>query len=64
MKVFIGQTLNENETNFNRHIRRVRQIFERVIGVLKVRFRRISSERHLRYMPTKAIRIDYINVPY
>lgn len=43
MKVFIGQNLNEDETNFNRHIRRVRQIVERVIGVLKVRFRCISS---------------------
>lgn len=57
MKVFSGRNLNERERNFNLHIRRVRQIVERVIGVLKMRFRCISSERLLRYMPTKASQI-------
>lgn len=59
MKVFSGQNLDENHINFNRHIRGVRQIVERVIGILKIRFRCILSERSLRYMPTKASRIIY-----
>lgn len=54
MKVFDGNNLNLMEQNFNRALKGVRQIIERSIGVLKVRFRCIMGERKLRYMPTKA----------
>lgn len=59
MKVFAGDNLRDHERNFNRHVRRTRQIIERTIGVLKSRFRCISSECPLRYQPTKACRIVY-----
>lgn len=54
---------NENmpayERRYNRRIRSVRSLVERVIGVLKTRFRCIMGERPLRYHPTKVSKIIY-----
>lgn len=60
MKVFPpNENMDEPQRNFNLIIRETRQIVERVIGVLKGRFRCISSERPLRYKPIKVGRIIY-----
>lgn len=48
MKAFDGANLNPLQQNFNRQLRGVRQIVERSIGLLKVRFRCIMGERKLR----------------
>lgn len=59
MKIIQNNVLTEAETNFNNRLKTVRQLIERVIGVLKMRFRCIMSERQLRYSPTKVGRIVY-----
>lgn len=60
MKV-IPNNLNmrNEERQFNRNVRSVRGIVERVIGVLKMRFRCILGERQLRYNETKVGKIVY-----
>lgn len=59
MNVIQGNNLNAAERNFNNAIRSIRQIIERVIGVLKIRFRCILGERQLRYHQTKSSNIIY-----
>lgn len=59
MKIFEGNNLSEAQQNFNNCLCGVRQIIERCIGLLKVRFRSILGERKLRYNPTKVGRIIY-----
>lgn len=59
MKIIQSDALTEAETNFNNRLKNVRQLIERVIGVLKMRFRCIMSERQLRYTPNKVGRIIY-----
>lgn len=59
MKIFDANNLNLMEQNFNHELKKVRQIIERSIGVLKVRFRCIMGERKLRYMPTKVGKFVY-----
>lgn len=59
MKLFEGNNLTANQENFNRVICSVRQIIERCIGLLKVRFRCILGERVLRYSPSKVGIITY-----
>lgn len=59
MKAFDGANLNPLQQNFNRQLRGVRQIVERSIGLLKVRFRCIMGERKLRYMPKKVGKFIY-----
>lgn len=44
---------------FNKKLCSIRQIVERCIGLLKVRFRCIMGERKLRYRPTKVGKITY-----
>lgn len=53
MKKFENDDLNDEQRNFNRRILQTRQIVERSIGVLKMRWRCILGERKLRYSPTK-----------
>lgn len=53
MKVFDGHNLSDEKEYFNRELCAARQIIERCIGLLKVRFRCIMGERKLRYKPTK-----------
>lgn len=59
MNVFQGNDLTQPQRNFNFHTRTIRQLVERTIGVLKMRFRCINGERALRYRPTKASKIVY-----
>lgn len=59
LKIFDGNNLSEAQENFNRELCSIRQIIERCIGLLKVRFRCILGERKLRYSPTKVGRIIY-----
>lgn len=51
--------MSEAQKDFNSRLCSVRQIIERCIGLLKVRFRCILGERKLRYSPTKVGRIIY-----
>lgn len=53
MKVFQDPNAQNGEAVYNRKIREVRQIIERVIGILKMRFRCLNIERVPRYAPTK-----------
>lgn len=57
MNVVQGNDLPAAERHFNRDIRSIRQIIERVIGILKMRFRCILGERQLRYHQTKSAKI-------
>lgn len=50
---------NEQERCFNMKLIKIRSIIERCIGILKARFRCISSERPLKYMPDRAANIVY-----
>lgn len=59
MKIFEGGNLSEAQEDYNRKLCSVRQIIERCIGLLKVRFRCILGERKLRYNPTKVGSIIY-----
>lgn len=59
MKIFDGRNLTEAQEIFNRELCGIRQIIERCIGLLKVRFRCILGERKLRYSPTKVGKIIY-----
>lgn len=59
MKIFDGNNLTLPQQNFNRELCAVRQIIERCIGLLKVRFRCIMGERKLRYMPRKVGKFVY-----
>lgn len=59
MKIFDGNNLNSVQENFNTKLCGVRQLIERCIGLLKVRFRCILGERKLRYKPTKVGKIIY-----
>lgn len=51
--------MRNEERQFNRNVRSTRGIIERVIGVLKMRFRCILGERQLRYNETKVGEIVY-----
>lgn len=59
MKIVEGNNLSQSQEEFNQKLCSVRQIIERTIGLLKVRFRCIMGERKLRYTPTKVGRIIY-----
>lgn len=59
MKIFDGNNLTEAQENFNVSLCAIRQLIERCIGLLKVRFRCILGERKLRYNPTKVGKIIY-----
>lgn len=59
MRRYNGANLNDAQRNFNRRLVSARQIIERCIGVLKMRFRCILGERKLRYSPTKVGQIIY-----
>lgn len=52
MKVFQEPNRQNGEDVYNRKIREIRQIIERVIGLLKMRFRCLNKERVARYYPT------------
>lgn len=51
--------LTNEERAFNRRICSIRSLIERVIGVLKIRFRCLLGERQLRYNQTKVGQIVY-----
>lgn len=51
--------MTDAEAEYNRLMLRVRNLIERCIGVLKLRFRCILGERKLRYHPTRAALIFY-----
>ncbi|XP_055319316.1 putative nuclease HARBI1 [Sitodiplosis mosellana] len=53
MKIFDGNNLSAEQEHFNHELCAIRQIVERTIGLLKVRFRCILGDRKLRYKPTK-----------
>lgn len=59
MKIFEGNNLSQEQENFNNELCGVRQLIERCIGLVKVRWRCILGERQLRYNPTKVGRIIY-----
>lgn len=59
MKIVPGDNLTAAEMNYNEIILSVRHLIERVIGLLKVRFRCTLGERKLRYHQTKASKIIY-----
>lgn len=59
MVVFGGQNLDQDQIHFNIRLQKARNIVERTIGVLKMRFRCLNFERKLRYHPTKMGRIIY-----
>lgn len=59
MKIYDGNNLSVEQQYFNQRVCSLRQIIERCIGLLKIRFRCIMGERKLRYMPTKVGRIVY-----
>lgn len=54
-----NENMNRFERRYNSRIRSIRSLIERVIGVLKTRFRCIMGERQLRYRPTKVSKIIY-----
>lgn len=55
MKVFPNNAnMTDAERHFNRRLQAIRSLIERVIGLLKMRFRcLLDSERRIRYSPTK-----------
>lgn len=57
MVLYMGNNLTDEETYFNKRHQTVRNVVERCIGVLKMRFRCLLGERQLRYHPTKASNI-------
>lgn len=59
MKIIENENLNIDQQRFNRDLSKTRQIVERCIGILKMRFRCILGERKLRYLPQKAGNIIY-----
>lgn len=59
MKKYQGGNLNDLQRNFNRRLARVRQVVERCIGILKMRFRCLLGERKLRYNPMRVGQIIY-----
>lgn len=59
MKIIENGNLNLLQQRYNRALSKTRQIIERCIGILKMRFRCILGERKLRYLPLKAGKIIY-----
>lgn len=59
MNIIQANNLTRAQLIYNEKVRSIRQIIERTIGVLKVRFRCILGERQLRYDPTKVSKIIY-----
>lgn len=59
MNVILDDGLAFDKAIYNQVVRSTRQLAERTIGVLKIRFRCILGERKLRYHPTRARRIIY-----
>lgn len=59
MNVIQGNNLTAAQRRFNEVVRSTRQLVERTIGLLKVRFRSILGERQLRYKPDKVSKIIY-----
>lgn len=59
MNVVQGNNLNNDQRRYNQTINSIRHLVERVIGVLKMRFRCILGERQLRYHQTKASKYIY-----
>lgn len=57
MPPFAGGNLTNAQNNFNHWHQKVRNIIERCIGTLKMRFRCLLKERELRYHPTRASNI-------
>lgn len=55
MKIFPNNgNLNDAEMYFNQRLQKIRSLIERVIGILKMRFRcLLDSERRIRYSETK-----------
>lgn len=54
MPPFPGGNLTNEQSNFNHRHQKIRNIIERCIGTLKMRFRCLLKERELRYHPTRA----------
>lgn len=59
MNVIQANNLTPAQVRYNERVRSTRQLVERTIGLLKVRFRCILGERQLRYHQTKASNIIY-----
>lgn len=59
MVVFMGRNLNDDQIYFNKRLQSTRNVIERTIGVLKMRWRCLNSERKLHYHPTRAGKIIY-----
>lgn len=59
MKIFDANNLSIAQRNFNSDLCSARQLIERSIGLLKIRFRCILGERKLRYMPRKVGKFVY-----
>lgn len=57
MVPFLEGDLTNEQINFNNRHQKVRNIVERCIGSLKMRFRCILGERKLRYHPSRASHI-------
>lgn len=57
MVPFVGGNLTNEQSSFNHRHQKIRNIVERCIGTLKMRFRCILKERQLRYYPTRASNI-------
>lgn len=57
--ILYSPNMTNDEREFNRRVCSVRSIIERVIGLLKMRFRCLLGERQLRYNQTKVGRIIY-----
>lgn len=60
MKILPNNNLNEQASrHYNKRLRSIRSLVERVIGVLKTRFRCLIGERQLRYHQTKVSYVVY-----
>lgn len=57
MVPFAEGNLTNEQIYFNNRLQKARNVVERCIGVLKMRFRCILAERKLRYYPTRASHI-------
>lgn len=62
MKIFPNnENLNDAEMYFNQRLQKIRSLVERVIGILKMRFRcLLDSERRIRYSETKVGLFVYV----